>query len=61
MNHSKVCLKKNIDDRDLSEALVFPKLNVTLHPLRVAVNEFLLEKTKFQIVFQICYEMIILP
>ena len=54
-------VKKNIDARDLSEALVFPKLNVTLHPLRVAVNEFLLEKTKFQIVFQICYEMIILP
>ena len=61
VNHSKVCVKKNIDDSDLSEALVFPKLNVTLHPLRVAVNEFLLEKTKFQIVFQICYEMIILP
>ena len=55
-----MCVKKNIDDRDLSEALVFPKLNVTLHPLRVAVNEFLPEKTKFQIVFQICCEMIIL-
>ena len=34
VNHSKVCVKKNIDDRDLPEALVFPKLNVTLHPLR---------------------------
>ena len=57
VNHSKVCVKKNIDDRDLSEALVFPK---TLHPLPLAVTEFLPEKTKFQIVFQICCEMIIL-
>ena len=43
VNHSKVCVKKNIDDSDLSEALVFPKLNAlrwTLHPLRLAVNEF---------------------
>ena len=27
VNHSKVCVKKKIDDRDLSEALVFPELN----------------------------------
>ena len=27
VNHSKVCVKKNIDDGDLSEALVFPELN----------------------------------
>ena len=52
-----MCVKKNIDDRDLSEALVFPK---TLHPLPLAVTEFLPEKLKFQIVFQICCEMIIL-
>ena len=58
VNHSKVCVKKNIDDRDLSEALVFPKK--TLHPLPLAVTEFLPEKLKFQIVFQICCEMIIL-
>ena len=64
VNHSKVCVKKNINDRDLSEALVFPELNAlrwTLHPLRLAVNEFLPEKKKFQIVFQICCEMLILP
>ena len=53
-----MCVKKNIDDRDLSEALVFPK--ETLHPLPLAVTEFLPEKLKFQIVFQICCEMIIL-
>ena len=44
VNHSKVCIRKN----------------VTLHPLPLAVTELLPEKTKFQILIQICCEMIIL-
>ena len=59
-NDSKVCVKKKIDNRHLSKALFLPKLRVTPHPLRLAVNEFLPEKTKFLIVFQICCEKIIL-
>ena len=59
-NDSKVCVKKKIDKRHLSKALFLPKLRVTPHPLRLAVNEFLPEKTKFLIVFQICCEKIIL-
>ena len=56
----EVCVKKKIDKRHLSKALFLPKLRVTPHPLRLAVNEFLPEKAKFLIVFQICCEKIIL-